>query len=77
MTLTYTVRDAANNLTTQTQTFDVAEAPNNNPVANDVTRDANFNASETYDLAPDISDAETLDPGLTIVVDAPPTLPLG
>lgn len=26
MTITYTTRDAANNLTTQTQTFDVAEA---------------------------------------------------
>lgn len=72
VTITYTITDAAGNITTATQQVDVAEAANNLPVANNVTQDANFNASITYDLAPDISDVETPDAGLTIVVDAPP-----
>jgi len=40
-------------------------------VANDVTRYAAGAASLTYDLAPDISDVETPNAGLTIVIDAP------
>lgn len=72
ITITYTITDAAGNITTQTQNVDVAEAANNNPVANNVTLDSGFGASITYDLAPDISDVETPDAGLTIVVDAGP-----
>lgn len=72
VTITYTITDAAGNITTQTQTVDVAEAPNNNPVAEDVTQDVGFAPSITYDLAANISDVETPDAGLTIVVDTPP-----
>lgn len=72
VTITYRITDANGVETLATQTVDVAEAANNNPVASDVTRDAAGAASITYDLAPDISDAETADAGLTIVVDTPP-----
>ena len=52
VTLTYTIRDAANNLTTQIQSFDVAEAPavNNPPTANDFTYGTDIGgAAKTFD----------------------------
>lgn len=74
VTLTYTVIDAAGNTplvpVTQTVMVDVA---NTLPVASDVTRDAATASSITYDLAPDITDIETPDAGLTIVVDSGPS----
>ncbi|MCK9272601.1 Ig-like domain-containing protein [Candidatus Gracilibacteria bacterium] len=69
-TITISGTDKAGNAFTKT--IDTALL-NSVPVANDVTRDVAFAApSITYDLAPDISDVETPDAGLTIVVVTPP-----
>lgn len=75
ITITFTVTDVNGIQTQTTQNFDVAEAANNLPVANDVTRNAATASSITYDLAANISDVETPTNALTIVVDTPPTLP--
>ena len=43
ITITYSITDAAGNVTTTTQTVDIDEAPNANPVAQNFTVDATFN----------------------------------